>query len=144
MLYPAFGMQQLLRQKCMGVKWWRLAQKSRQENKDLQGNIIEVLEGRTIAEWKKGLAEHAGKERYHTCRDEDRLDFEFEQDEKAKKKLAKKQAKRTEAVLRERQKAQVVADLEEGDARRKKRARELQLEAKQRIAASVIGTKYER
>ena len=70
--------------------------------------------------------------------------LEFEQDEKAKKKLAKKQAKRTEAVLRERQKAQVVADLEEGDARREKRARELQLEAKQRIAASVIGTKYER
>ena len=88
LLYPAYGIQQTLRAKVLGVSFWEKVTKNRE--KCFEGKqITEILDGRTIHEYRKAFEEFATQERYNVWRECDR-NTELEDKEREERKAARR------------------------------------------------------
>jgi Ca2+-binding EF-hand superfamily protein len=102
LLYPAYGIQQTLRCKILGTSFWERVTKDREKLFESK-QITEILEGRTIQEYRKGVEELATKERYHTWKDSER-NMELD-DHKRDQRSAARRRKREEKKFQQEQRA---------------------------------------
>jgi len=105
LLFPAYGIQQTLRSAILGISFWERITADRE--KVFEGKqITEILEGRTIQEYRKGMEELGNKERYNTWRPHER-NTELEDNARTERQAARKrkrEEKKYQQELREKRK----------------------------------------